>query len=318
MSVGSVVTPTERLAPFGEALVALGTERPDLVVLSADLSRYTDVLPFAEAFPERHVQVGMAEQNLMGIAGGLAKRGLLPVAVTYGVFATRRAYDQLAMALCTGASRGIVVAFLPGITTPFRATHQAVDDLALTRAIPGLTVVDPLDAVDLAGTVRAAAAAEGTVYIRGLRGKVPVLLPVDHQVRLGETVRLSTGTDVAVLGTGLGTAWALEAATLLEERGVSVDLLHVPTLKPADTDAIAAFCARHPVVTTVENHSVIGGLAAVTAEALAARGAGVRLHALGVPDAWAPAGTLEHIRHALGLDAEAIAESALAARREAR
>ncbi len=124
-------------APFATALVDLGQRRDDVVVLSADLSKYTDVLPFAEAFPDRFFQVGMAEANMMGVAGGLAKTGRLPIAVTYGVFATRRAYDQVAMAMATGPSRGIVVAFLPGVTTPFKATHQAIDDLALMRALPG-------------------------------------------------------------------------------------------------------------------------------------------------------------------------------------
>src|SRR5919197_3305916 len=129
-------------------------------------------MPFAEAYPERFLQVGMAEANMMGVAGGLAKTGLLPFAVTYGVFATRRAYDQLAMALATGASRGVVVAFLPGITTPFRATHQAIDDLALMRALPGMTVVDPADATELAAALEFAVAQSGPVYIRGLRGRV--------------------------------------------------------------------------------------------------------------------------------------------------
>src|SRR5215218_8109256 len=159
MTVAAV--PPQVEAPFATALVELGRRRDDVVVLSADLSKYTDVLPFAETFP-----VGMAEANMMGIAGGLAKTGRLPIAVTYGVFATRRAYDQVAMALCTGPSRGIVVAFLPGITTPFKATHQAIDDLALMRALAGMTVIDPTDATELAAALDFAVAASGPVYIR--------------------------------------------------------------------------------------------------------------------------------------------------------
>src|SRR3954471_6179540 len=201
-------------APFGRALVRLGRDRDDVVALSADLAHYTDVMPFAEAFPERFFQVGMAEQNMMGIAGGLAKAGFLPFAVTYGVFATRRAYDQVAMALCTGPSRGVVVAFLPGITTPFRATHQAIDDLALMRALVGMTVVDPADATEVAAALEFAVAADGPVYIRGLRGSVMKLFDGDG-FTLGARV-VADGGEVGIIATGLATRWALEASDLLE------------------------------------------------------------------------------------------------------
>src|SRR5581483_2077039 len=194
--VKATPAPVVRQAPFGEALVALGTQRPDVVVLSADLGKYTDVAPFADAFPDRFFQIGMAEANMMGVAGGLAKVGLLPFAVTYGVFATRRAYDQIAMALATGPSRGIVTAFLPGITTPFRATHQAIDDLALMRALPGMTVLDPADATELAAAVRAAADHDGPVYMRGLRGAVTqVFDPEGYAFEIGRARVVRAGDD---------------------------------------------------------------------------------------------------------------------------
>jgi transketolase len=311
--VKATAAPVVRQAPFGEALLALGARRSDVVVLSADLAKYTDVAPFAEAYPDRFFQIGMAEANMMGVAGGLAKVGLLPFAVTYGVFATRRAYDQIAMALATGPSRGIVVAFLPGITTPFRATHQAIDDLALMRALPGMTVIDPADATELAAAVGAAADHDGSVYVRGLRGAVAqVFEPEGFELAIGRARLVREGGDAGLIGTGLGTQWALEAAALLADRGVEAALLHVPTLKPADADAIAEFCARFERVTTVENHSTIGGLAAAVAESLATRGVGTRVAALGVPDRWAPAGTLEYIRAGLGLDAAGIAEAVVA------
>jgi transketolase len=301
-------SPRTRDAPFADALLALGRRRDDVVVLSADLSRYTDVLPFAQAFPDRFFQCGMAEANMIGIAGGLAKRGLLPIAVTYGVFATRRAYDQVAMALCTGPSRAIVVAFLPGITTPFRATHQAIDDLALMRALPGMTVIDPADATELVGALDAAAAHDGTVYLRGLRGRVREHVDPDgFTFELGAVRTLLDGGDVGVIGTGLGTEWALEASERLARRDIHASLLHVPTLKPVDQAAIADFCARFDVVTTVENHTTIGGLASVVAEALARTGSATRVDAAGVPDVWAPAGSLDHIRRELGLDPDALA-----------
>lgn len=309
----AVPAPILRQAPFGDALVALGARRPDVVVLSADLGKYTDVAPFAEAYPERFFQIGMAEANMMGVAGGLAKTGLLPFAVTYGVFATRRAYDQVAMALATGPSRAIVVAFLPGITTPFRATHQAIDDLALMRALPGMAVLDPADATELAAAVAAAAEYDGPVYMRGLRGTVAQAFePEGFTFSIGRARVVREGGDVGIVSTGLATQWTLEAAALLADRGVEAAILHVPTLKPTDTDSIASFCARFGRVTTVENHSVVGALASVVAETIAAGGIGTRLAPLGVPDRWAPAGTLDYIRSELGLDAAGIAEAVIA------
>lgn len=298
-------------APFAAALLALAADRPDVAVLAADLSRYTDVLPFATAYPDRFLQLGMAEQNLMGVAGGLAKSGLTPIATTYCVFATRRSYEQVAMALATGGTRSVVVAFLPGITTPFRATHQGTDDLALMRAVPGMTVLDPVDATELAAALPAAVRHPGPVYLRGLRGRVDRLLDPDgYEFVVGATHLLRDGPDVGLVGTGLGTAWALEAHAELAAAGIRAALLHVPTLKPLDAAAVTGFAARFPAVLTVENHSTVGGLGSAVAEVLAEAGTGTRLRRLGVPDRWAPAGSVEHIRAALGLDAAGIARCA--------
>src|ERR1700722_4600898 len=177
-------------APFATTMVELGRERSDVVVLSADLSKYTDVAPFAHAYPDRFFQVGMAEQNMMGIAGGLAKTGFTPVAVTYAVFATRRAGEQVQMALATGGGTAVVAAFLPGLTTPFRATHQATDDLAIMRAVPGMTVIDPIDATELAAAIHAAVRADGPVYLRAERGAVPEILPPGSAFEIGKSVLL--------------------------------------------------------------------------------------------------------------------------------
>ena len=311
MSLAAPPALTTREAPFARALLKLGETRADIVVLSADLARYTDVQPFAERYPDRFFQVGMAEQNMFGIAGGLAKTGFLPIAVTYGVFATRRAYDQVAMALATGPSRGIVVAFLPGITTPFRATHQAIEDLALMRALPGMCVIDPADATELEAAVLAAADHPSSVYIRGQRGPVAELFePNGFEFEVGSARVLLDAGDVGLIGTGLGTQWALEAGSVLERQGRSFSLLHVPTLKPLDEDVVHSFCGRFPAVTTVENHIVVGGLASAVAEVLARNGCATRVRAIGLPDRWADAGSLDYIRSRLGLDATSIAEVA--------
>ena len=297
-------------APFASALVELGQRREDVVVLSADLSNYTDLRPFATAFPDRFIQVGMAEQNMMGIAGGLARAGLFPIAVTYGVFATRRAFDQVAMALGTGGVHAAVVAFLPGITTPFRATHQATDDLALMRALPGMTVIDPMDATEVAASLHAAADHPGPVYLRGLRGQVESRLDPDgFTFTIGKARMLREGSDSLIIGTGLGTCWALDAASELADRGQSAAVLHLATLKPIDADGILAACSRFPRVHVVENHSTIGGLASAVCEVLAQAASKVQVIPHGVPDRWAPAGSLDFVRVQLGLDARSLAEA---------
>ncbi len=297
-------------APFASALVELGHERPELVVVSADLSKYTDVAPFAQAFPERFFQVGMAEQNLIGIAGGLAKTGFIPVAATYCVFATRRANDQVQMALSTGHRTAVIAAFLPGITTPFRASHQGNDDLAIMRAIPGMTVIDPMDATELASALRAAVDVPGPVYLRGLRGQVPEIIDPALEFVVGATRLLRDGPDVGFIGTGIGTSWALEAADMLAAAGVSAAVLHVPTLKPFDSQAVGHYASRVRAVVTVENHSVIGALGSAVCEAVAELGTPCQVRRLGVPDRWADAGPLDYLRARMGLDAAGLATAA--------
>ena len=297
-------------APFAAALADCAASHPELVVLSADLSKYTDVLDFATEHPQRFVQVGMAEQNMMGIAAGLAKAGHLPVITTYCVFATRRAYEQVALALNTGDRPFVIAAFLPGISTPFRATHQGTDDLALMRNIPGLTVIDPMDATELAAALCAAVDSGQRVYLRGLRGQVRrVLDPDTYRFGIGTATLLTDGGDVGLVATGLGTQWALEAASLLASRGIDAGVLHVPTIKPFDADTVNGFCERYRSVATIENHARIGGLGTAVAEVLSDRGAGVPLLRLGVPDRWAPAGSLDYIRSQLGLDADGLAST---------
>jgi transketolase len=294
-------------APFGVVLLELAARRPDVVVLSADLSKYTDILPFAEAHPDRFFQMGMAEQNLMGTAGGLAKAGLLPIAVTYGVFATRRAFEQVAMALATGPTRVIIVAFLPGLTTPFRATHQATEDLALMRTIPGMTVVDPADSTELKSAFLAAVEADGPVYLRGLRGTVSTLFDPAAGIEVGRARVIRGGSEVGIITSGIAAEWVLEAqrAPALDE--LDAAHLHVPMLKPFDGEAVLRFCERLERVVTVENHSIVGGLGSAVAEVLAESGSSTRLTRLGVPDVWAPAGSLQFVRKRLALDEDGLA-----------
>lgn len=298
-----------RRAPFGALLTELGERRDDVVVLAADLARYVDILDYADRHPDRFLQMGMSEQNTVGVASGLAKTGHLPVVVTYGVFLTRRAYDQVAMALATGPTRVLLVGFMPGITTPFRATHQAIDDVALMRALPHMQVIDPADAVDMAAGLEAAAEHEGPTYMRAFRGVQEPLERIEGDL---DATLLAEGSEAAFVSTGLGSQWAAAARAELERSGVSVAHLHVPRLKPLAADALAEFCAGHDHVVCVENHTRAGGLFEAIAAALAERGVGVRLTHAGIPDSWPPSGGQDHIREVLGLDATALARLATA------
>src|SRR6202051_4609304 len=163
-------------APFGQALATLGAKRREIVGLTADLGKHTDILPFRDAFPERFFNVGMAEQNLIAVAAGLARTGKIPFATTYGVFAPRRAYDFIAIAVAHSRINVKIIAGLPGLTTGYGGTHQAIEDLALMRMVPGLVVIDPCDATEIAPATAGGPGHDGPVYMRLLRGKVPVVL----------------------------------------------------------------------------------------------------------------------------------------------
>ena len=223
-------------APFGHALARLAEERPEIVGLSADLAKYTDMHIFRDAHPDRFFQIGMAEQAMLGAAAGMAEVGLVPFASTYAVFATRRAYDFFCLDIAEPALNVNVVGGLPGLTTGYGPSHQATEDLAILRGMPNLTIVDPCDSVDIEQAVPALAAHPGPTYMRLLRGKVPTVLDeYDYRFELGKAAELRTGRDVVLISTGLMTMRALTAAERLEADHVDVAVLHVPTIKPLDT-----------------------------------------------------------------------------------
>lgn len=301
-------------APFGRALVALGEARPEIVGLTADLGKYTDIHPFRDRFPDRFFNVGMAEQNLVAVAAGLARVGKVPFATTYGVFATRRAYDFIAIACAHQRLPVKIVAGLPGLTTGYGGTHQAIEDLALMRMVPGLVVIDPCDATDIAAATRAAADHDGPVYMRLLRGRVNVVLdPAGYRFRIGAAVELRAGADVAIVSTGLMTERALDAADALTTGGIAAGVLHVPTLKPFDAEAVAAFCAAARAVVTAENHVAAGGLASQVAEAMFDAGVRRPLRRIGIPDAFQELAAVPTLARRVGLTAEAIGAAARAA-----
>lgn len=255
---------------FGEMLVQLGRENPNIFVLDADLNTSTRTDLFLNEFPKRFIQCGIAEQNMFGIAAGLAMSGCIPFPTTFAVFASKRACDQVSISIAYPKANVKIPGCYPGLPTgKSGATHQSIEDLAIMRAMPNFLVVDPGDNLELCQVMRAAVEHEGPVYFRITRPAVPDLpFPKDYHFQWGNAVTLKEGKDVALLCTGFLTSTCLEAAKMLKEKGISARVDHHPCLKPLDVDAVCT-AARCGVVITAENHSIIGGLGSAVAEALA-------------------------------------------------
>lgn len=296
-------------APFGKALVELARNRPEIVGMTADLAKYTDLHLFAQAYPDRFYQMGMAEQLLMGAAGGIAKEGLIPFATTYAVFGTRRAYDFIHQVIAEENLNVKMCCALPGLTTGYGPSHQATEDLAMMRGIPGLTIVDPCDALDIEQAVPQIAAHNGPVYLRLLRGHVPLVLDeYDYQFELGKAKRLVDGDDVLIISSGFMTMRALEVANALKQDNIGVAVLHCPTIKPLDEATIHAEVQRKPrLVVVAENHSVVGGLGEAVASSLLQNGVQpARFRLAGLPDAFLDAGALPTLHDRYGISTEAL------------
>jgi len=298
-----------RAAPFGKALVDHAADRPEIVGMTADLAKYTDLHLFAQAYPERFHQMGMAEQLLLAAAGGMAKEGLVPFATTYAVFGTRRAYDFIHQVIAEENLNVKMCFALPGLTTGYGPSHQATEDLAMMRGIPGLTIVDPCDALDIEQAVPQIAAHPGPVYMRLLRGNVPLVLDeYDYKFELGKAKLLRDGKDVLVIASGFMTMRALEVADQLRADNVDVAVLHVPTIKPLDDATILAQVKRlDRVVVVAENHSVIGGLGEATASLLLRSGVAPTFRQIALPDAFLDAGALPTLHDRYGISTDVMA-----------
>lgn len=297
-----------RSAPFGHALVELARQRQDIVGMTADLAKYTDLHIFAQAYPDRFFQMGMAEQLLMGAAGGMAKEGFVPFVTTYAVFATRRAYDFIHQVIAEEHLNVKIAAALPGLTTGYGPSHQATEDVAIMRGIPGMTIIDPCDALDIEQAVPAIAAHNGPVYMRLLRGKVPVVLDkYDYQFEIGKARLLEEGQDVLLITSGIMTMRALAVAEQLRRDNISVAVLHSPTIKPLDETTILQQAAKPGrLVMTVENHTAVGGLSEAVATLLLRNGVHVDFDAITLPDAFLDAGALPTLHDRYGISTAAM------------
>jgi transketolase len=288
-------------------LVRWAKDRPEVVVLSADLTSSCEADQFRDAYPERFFSMGIAEQNMLSFAAGLAREGKMPLIHTFAVFIYRRAYDQLAMSVAYANANVKMFGFLPGILTPGGATHQAIDDIALTRALPNMTVLEVGDATEVESVLDVMAAVDGPVYVRMLRGELPRLFPADEPMRLDVPRVLSRGSDLTLVTSGVCTEEALRATAVLRERGLSIEHLHVSTLKPCNSPVILEALAKPKYgVVSLENHLVTGGLGSILAEKIADAGLGVRLTRLGLQDTFAHGASKPYLMREYGLDALAL------------
>ena len=285
-------------------------DKPEVVVLSADLTNSCEVSQWRDTYPDRFFSMGMAEQNLLGFAAGLAREGYRPFVHTFAVFLYRRPFDQLAMSIAYPNLPVRLIGFLPGITTPGGVTHQAIEDIAVLRSVPNLTILETGDATEVESVLDVADAVDGPVYVRMLRGEVPRLFPTDEPMQLGTTRLLSDGGELTVVTAGITTEEALRATRVLGERGVELTHVHVSTHKPFGDAMLrdAVLGARRGVI-TLENHTTTGGLGTAVAELIAASGQGQRLVKLGLDDTYAHGASRPYLMREYGLDAPALVDA---------
>jgi len=293
--------------PHQDNFLQWAADKPEVVVLSADLTNSCEVGVFRDAYPDRFYSMGMAEQNMLSVAAGMAREGLEPWLHTFSVFLYRRPLDQLQMSVAYPALPVRLVGFLPGITTPGGVTHQAIEDIAVLRAVPNMTILEVGDATEVESVIDVAHNIDGPVYIRQLRGEVSRIFPKEEPMVLNSARTLSSGTDVALMTSGIMTEEALRALPLITQRGVSVEHLHISTLKPfTDPQVLESMSRVSKGVITMENHSIVGGLGSAVAEVMAENGVGTKLSRIGIPDTYAHGASQKYLMAELGLDARAL------------
>jgi transketolase len=294
---------------FGKALSALGDEFPNLVVLDADIAGGTGVHHFRKSHPKRLLQFGIAEQNMMAAAGGLAATGLIPVVTTFAVFCLR-AIEQARLSLCYARRNAKIVASHPGLDVgPDGGSAQALEDLAAFRAIPGMTVISPADPTEMALATRAMLEYQGPVYMRSGRSPAPRLFGDDHKFEIGKGQILRDGDDVTIVACGVEVARALAAADMLEHGGISARVVNMATIKPIDTALLSICSLETGAIVTAEDHNIHGGLGGAVAEALA-QTRPCPIEFVGVRDTFGASGEPEELADHFGISAPFIADAA--------
>lgn len=295
---------------YGEILKELGEKHKDIVVLDADLSKSTKTAVFKKAFPERFFNVGIAEQNLMGIGAGLAASGKIPFVSTFAMFAAGRAFEQIRNSICYPKLNVKIAATHAGLTVgEDGASHQSIEDISLMRSIPNMTVIVPADAEETRKAVAFAATYDGPVYIRLGRMSVPDLFAADYNYELGKAVQLVDGKDVTIIATGIMVATAKQAAEELAAAGISARVLNIHTIKPIDKEAIIKAASDTGAIVTCEEHSIIGGLGSAVAEVVVENNP-VPMERVGVMDTFGESGTPSSLLVKYHLTAEDIVAAA--------
>ncbi|MBR5641832.1 MAG: transketolase family protein [Firmicutes bacterium] len=294
-------------ASYGKALVELGAENPNIVVLDADLSGSTQTKKFADVYPDRFFNAGIAEANMMGMAAGLAVSGKTVFASSFAMFASGRPYEIIRNSIAYTNANVKICASHAGLTVgEDGASHQCLEDLALMRAIPGMTVLNPADDVSARALIKAAAAYKGPVYVRLGRAAVPVVYEEGTQFEIGKALRVREGKDACIIATGIMIDKAVQAADLLAAEGIEVRILDMHTIKPLDKAEVIAASKECGCIVTAEEHSVIGGLGSAVAEAVCEE-APCKVARIGVKDIFGQSGKPDELLKAYGLAAEDIA-----------
>jgi transketolase len=297
--------------PFYQALIDHGKAHANVAVVTNDLTASCEADGFRDAFPDRHVSAGMAEQALVSSLSGMAHEGLYPIYTSFAVFCTRRPYEQVALTLAYPAKKATLVGFLPGLTTPGGVTHQAVDDIGLMTGLPNMTVVEAADATDMETVLDAIYDVPGPTYVRGLRGDVPRLF--SEPLRVGHHRTLREGSDVVVLVSGHLTQHALAVVDEVRVNHPQVGLLNVSTLKPFDDEALITKLVNATDVITVENHWKSSGLARIVAGVLTQHNSTARLHSVGVDDEFTHGGSASYLEDFYRMGASHIRQAVLGA-----
>ena len=297
---------------WGEQLVALARTYPKLVVLDGDLANSTKADLFAAAHPGRFFEMGIAEQNMLGVAAGLATTGYVPWISTFAAFIAKRALDQIRVVIAQPSLNVKLCGAYSGIlTSKTGKTHQSVEDLAVFRAMPHVVTIAPADAVELQAAMSAMMEDDRPTYLRVTRDPSPVIFDDGYTFEFGKALLLKPGTDVGIVSTGVQTVRAFDAARILQDLGISAAVLHVPTLKPLDTDAICALAAITGGIVTTEDHSIIGGLGSAVAETLS-ENIPTRITRVGLRDTYGESGPNDLLLEKYGLTPRHVADAALA------
>ncbi|MCL4416308.1 MAG: transketolase family protein [Actinobacteria bacterium] len=282
---------------YGKALVILGSINEDVVVIDSDVAHATKADYFKDKYPDRFIQMGVAEQNTVSTAAGLAEVGLIPYINNFAAFVSRRAHDQIFVSISYSNFNVKICGCYCGITTSNTgATHQSIDDMAVFRSLPNFTIIDPADSIEVASVIIEISKIDGPVYIRIARNDNQyVIFEKDYKFKLGKGIILSDGHDITLIGTGIMSEKCLKAKELLKKMGIKAKVIHMPTIKPLDNDLIINSARETGYVLTIENHSIIGGLGSSVAELIAEKGKAAKLLRMGIINSFGCSGSLEDL-----------------------